>query len=109
MTDYTDIHSRSLAAVEYLMSQATEILEAGNEFEDDAPFSTAELENLADAIESVAIDTLDIATSGLAATVNEPELFSHVQAMVEYWGRQVDMHNRLAARGGSITDTIIIV
>ena len=109
MTDYTDIHSRSLAAVEILMSQAAEILEAGDEFEDDVPFNVAALQGLDDAIESIAIDTLDIATSGLAKTVNDPEIFSHVQMMVEYWGRQVDMHNRLAARGGSITDTIIIV
>ena len=98
MTDYTDIHSRSLAAVEILMSQAAEIIEAGDEFEDDAPFNVAALEALDDAIESIAIDTLDIATRGLAKTVNDAETFAHVQMMVEYWGAQVDMHQQMAAR-----------
>ena len=98
MTDYTDIHSRSLAAVETLMNQAADIIEAGDEFEDDAPFSTAALETLDDAIESIAIDTLDIATRGLAKTVSDPATFSHVQMMVEYWGAQVDMHQQMAAR-----------
>ena len=98
MTDYTDIHDRSLAAVETLMNQAAELIEAGSEFEDDEPFNVAALETLDDAIESIAIDTLDIATRGLAKTVSQPELFSHVQMMVEYWGAQVDMHTAMAAR-----------
>ena len=104
MTDYTDIHSRSLAAVETLMSQAAEIIEQGAEFEDDEPFSTAALQDLDDAIESIAIDTLDIATSGLAQTVNDPETFSHVQMMVEYWEQALR-----DARALPLTSTYAIV